>query len=491
MNTVLSDTMDKRRHIFGYLVIYVLILAGCSNEEKIDNILPISSKSLYDTASIYYAEFDKYPTDLSTLPIGVIDASSEGFSVVEDLLVADYVDNITGALSPDGIPDFGGENFQFLADEANSPYRNYIQNGNVAFLKEQVVRNSLFMMGSSFYNLTVDDFRNGVKERVKAIVLFSNLSVMNGMAEVKDLISRSGVDIIVVGAIEAALRNTFEGCSKSDNYCVGVLASSNGVTAREYEETIRRMAQEREMSGSIQVFFQEGTGIKEAMDGVKEYISPDSYVARKDYRGPGLGISYKDIDISLMDRYNFNTEGNNLLRRINLGGEISDIQLNSVENYLRYHIVSIVERHRRSGNKVPLSAIVLADYRYADYKDVLNQIIEELYNFKRDGGFLYRESISPEFRFIDPVEEAAKECYLSLRKNHALALRGTGSKLSAFISVFPLDRQLDNKYLREPGSETVTYKEVPFASRYVDPAVISNMEKRLPVTYSLLKNTLY
>src|SRR5574344_2756955 len=124
--------MDKRRHIFGYLFIYVLILAGCSNEEKIDNIIPISSKSLYDTASIYYAEFDKYPTDLSTLPIGVIDASSEGFSVVEDLLVADYVDNITGALSPDGIPDFGGENFQFLADEANSPYRNYIQNGNVA-----------------------------------------------------------------------------------------------------------------------------------------------------------------------------------------------------------------------------------------------------------------------------------------------------------------------------------------------------------------------
>ena len=108
--------MDNIRYIFGFLSVSVLILAGCSNEEKKDSMLPISSKSLYDTSSVYYAEFDKYPTDLSTLPIGVIDASSEGFSVVEDLLVADYVDNITGALSPDGIPDFGGENFQFLAD---------------------------------------------------------------------------------------------------------------------------------------------------------------------------------------------------------------------------------------------------------------------------------------------------------------------------------------------------------------------------------------
>ena len=95
------------------------------------------------------------------------------------------------------------------------------------------------------------------------------------------------------------------------------------------------------------------------------------------------------------------------------------------------------------------------------------------------------------FHNKDPVAGGQELRQIGRHHHHALALRGTGSKLSAFISVFPLDRQLDNKYLREPGSETVTYKEVPFASRYVDPAVISNMEKRLPVTYSLLKNTLY
>jgi hypothetical protein len=57
----------------------------------------------------------------TSLPIGVFDSGTGGLTVLEAILTLDAFNNRTGQPGADGIPDFKGEHFQYLADQANMP----------------------------------------------------------------------------------------------------------------------------------------------------------------------------------------------------------------------------------------------------------------------------------------------------------------------------------------------------------------------------------
>ncbi len=478
----------------------LLSVSSCGDRNRSNGLLPIAQKALGDSSSIYYADFPEYPRELSDLPIGIFDCSPDGFTVAERFLTADNFDNITGRSGSDGIADFGGEYFQILYDRANSPYGGYIDAGNPAFLKEQLIRNTLFLMSDRYYNLAVDEYQSGYKDPVKIVIVPSPVADYYALSDIQALLDRSGTGVKAVGVIESSVREALKGVDEDGNFCVGVLYSPEGVTSREYEAAIRKMASDSGVTGRIQVFNQEGLGIEEALAGNPAYLDTSAKVSRSGYAGPVTGISYNNINASLFDRYGFDTVGNALLFPAG-GRNISGVQLNSVENYVRYHLVSMVERHRRSGSRVPISSIILADCGYDRLRGVMDRIMVELYNYRRGGIYLYRSSISPDFRFIDPAECAVSEAYRILREDGNLALRGTKSTLSPFITMpsssVPADSLDSSGFFRETflfgrvsGTEDVTTKAVPFTPRYIDAEELGEIEYNHE-TFTLIRNALY
>lgn len=490
------------RHVAVALCMLTVVLyaVSCGNGNEEDPLSPIVRKAIGDSTSIYYRNFADYPENLSALPIGVFGCGPDGFAVIEKMLTADCFDNITGRKGSDGIADFGGEHFQILLDRANGPYGGYLEAGNTLFLREQMIRNTLFLMGDRYYNLAVDEYQSGYKEPVKMVLVSSPVADYYGLSDIESLMQASGTGVKVVGVIEAGVREALSGTDADGNFCIGVLYSPDGVTSREYESVIRDMAEKGGVTGRIQVFNQEGTGIAAALRGDAAYIDSSATVARKGYSGPVTGISYNNIDATLFDRYGFDTHGNALLFPAG-SRNVAGVQLNSVENYVRYHLISMVERHRRSGSTVPISSIILADCSYSKVRDIMDRIMVELYNYKRGGIYLYRNSISPEFRFIDPAECAVREAYEILRQDGNLALRGTKSMLVPFItlpssavSADSLDEsgglKADFRYGRTSGTEDITTKAVPFAPRYVDKRELTDIEN-YSKTFALIRNTLY
>lgn len=491
----------SRHTVFAVSLMAGLISAvSCGDRAQSSGLLSIAQKAIGDSTSIYYGDFSEYPENLPVLPIGVFGCGSDGFDLVERLLTADNYDNITGRPGADGIADFGGESIQLLIDRANGPYSGYLASGNLPFLKEQLIRNTLFLMGDKYYNLAVDEYQSGYKEPVKIVMVSSPVADYYGLSDIEAMMCGSGTGVKAVGVIESCIREALSQTDADGNFCVGVLYSSDGVSSREYEEVIRKMAEDRGIAGHIQVFNQEGAGIAESIRGDAAYIDTSAAIARAGYSGPVTGISYNNIDATLFDRYGFDTRGNALLFPSG-SRSVSGVQINSVENYVRYHLVSMVERHRRSGSRVPISSIILADCSYNRVRDIMDQVMVELYNYKRGGIYLYRNSISPDFRFIDPAECAVREVYSILRGDGNLALRGTKSTLSPYITLPSASVPADSldasgclkaafRYGRVSGTEDITTKAVPFAPRYVEGRELTDIENYTE-TFALIRNSLY
>ncbi|MCI2121681.1 MAG: hypothetical protein LKK19_03135, partial [Bacteroidales bacterium] len=105
------------------LILTVFLSSGCKRTEKVVEpveLIPVAESAIKDVTSVYYRDFSDYsPIEFSKLPVGVFDSGTGGLNVVEQILTMDSFDNITGKAVPDGIPDFAGEDLQYLDDYAN------------------------------------------------------------------------------------------------------------------------------------------------------------------------------------------------------------------------------------------------------------------------------------------------------------------------------------------------------------------------------------
>ena len=139
-----------------YTVLF-LLCAICSNIMAQVSLLPVSKKALYEKSSLYYTEFDKLTKERS-LPIGVFDSGTGGFTVLERMLQQDRFNNKTGKEEPDGIADFSHEDFEYLADQANMPYGRYESENKGDYLRELAVKDALFLINGK-YRLEYTDNR--------------------------------------------------------------------------------------------------------------------------------------------------------------------------------------------------------------------------------------------------------------------------------------------------------------------------------------------
>lgn len=489
----------KRISLF-LLAFSLLLFSSCKEEAVKSELIPISQKALSDTSSAFYADFSSYPAQRKSLPIGVFDSGTGGLTVLEVLLGLDNFDNITGKEGKDGIADLAGENFIYLGDEANMPYGDYDAAGKSDYLRELVAKDALFLLGDKYYNLAIDDEPTGIKERVKIIVVACNTATAYGLADIQSLLAESGTGVRVIGVINAGVRAALAELDPAKNYAIGVMATPGTISSGAYDRTISEIASQKGFTGTIQVFSQSGYGFANAVEGVYDYVFEGATAPRENYRGPRLGKGDSDINPSILDRYHFDFSNNGVLFTKERG-EYTEIQLNTAANYARFHLVSLLENHRKSGCKFPLNSIILGCTHYPFLLDTLNKAIQELRNYKKDGIYLYRNSISKDFKFIDPAQNTAIECYSILRESGQLAFRPTESTVSAFISVpsyglpavcLDADGSLAYafKYGRNVGTEDITTKQVPFSSRYIDLPTQDRMRRLVPISFSYIKERL-
>lgn len=485
--------MKNRKVRVGLLIIIVAVislLCGCGRGSAVKSELPIvAEKALSDLNSPHYAHYHHYPQgeQLALLPIGMFDSGTGGITVLEQFLELDLYNNLTGEEGADGIPDFMGENFIYLADQANMPYGLYDKEGKSDYLKELIIKDALFLTTG--------------EEKCKIVVIGCNTATAWGLEEVRELLNRSETGVKVIGVIEAGVDGAMSPIDKErESFAVGVMATVGTIASNGYQNTIVAYGEERGYSGDIRVVAHGGAGFAEAVDSEPDFISIEATTPRESYRGPKWGEE-EGIDPALLSLYNFDTSNNALLVSRDGEGEIVEMQLNSTGNYARFHMVSILEKHRRANSGVKMSSLILGCTHYPYLLDTLAYVVEELRVWEEDGVKPFEELLDEELLFIDPAVNTAKECYLVLRQDGLLQNREENFGLKGFISIpspnLPKEF-LDNlgnlsfnfKYGRELDEERESVIIVPFSKENINSENLKRIEKELPLSYSLIKERL-
>ncbi|MDR1198221.1 MAG: hypothetical protein LBK94_04310 [Prevotellaceae bacterium] len=465
----------------------VLLMSLSCNSKKTErsNEIPIISKILYDTSSMFYTDFSKYPKERKPLSIGIFDSGTGGLTVLEKFIICDEYNNLTGEMQPDGIPDFANENFDYLGDIANMPYGNYAQENKTEYLRELVIKDALFLLR---------------EKPSKIIVVACNTATAYGLEDISALLEKSDTGIRVIGVINAGVNATLSPLDRNADYAIGVLATAGTIASNAYEKTILKTRDEMGFKGNITVVNQPGTGFAESVDGEKDYTDHNLTAMCDSYRGPKCGRGENSIKPHLMDVYGFDTENGALFIK-QAGDSLLSVQLNSSENYARFHLVSLIEKYRLSGNAVPLKRIILGCTHYPYLLNTLNEVISELRNYAKNGEYIYRSIIADDFEFIDPALFTAKECYEALRDGKQLSLQSIRGKVNAFVSVPYPDLSADKlnkdgslsyefKYGRNPATEDVSTVTVPLSPETVSGEVLQRLEKLVPHSYALIKETM-
>lgn len=168
--------------------------------------LAIEKHILTDQNNFYYIDFSQYSQPLNSLPIGVFDSGTGGLTVLDALVNFDQFDNNTKQKGKDGKLDFSSEKFIYLADQANMPYGNYNATGKDDLLKEHIIKDFQFLLGNKYYQNSGQTSFQKDKEQVKAIVIACNTATAYGYDDAVSFLNRTGLNIPVIGVINAAAR---------------------------------------------------------------------------------------------------------------------------------------------------------------------------------------------------------------------------------------------------------------------------------------------
>ena len=358
---------------------------------------------------------DSSPIDL---PIGVFDSGVGGLTVLETILRLDAFDNQTAKPGADGIPDFQNERFVYLGDQANMPYGNYASSGRELFLRELILRDAMFLLGNRFWDRPDADRPRFDKPSVKAIVIACNTATAFGLEDIRNALKRWEIDVPVIGVVEAGAATLVrELGSTEDPGAVAVMATVGTCSSQAYPKAIARTA--GQAGKRVPIVWQQGSvGLAGAIEGNPSFITKETAPSSApsatgdSYQGPALESKAAPILDELAPVYAFEPSG--LLPSAPPAGSI---RLNSVGNYVKYDVVSMVDNYRRSGNTAPIHSVILGCTHFPFEADQIRENLKRLRDWKdSDGTYPYRSLLAEEVRLIDPAEWTAKELFATLRK---------------------------------------------------------------------------
>lgn len=484
--------------IFLYLVV-LIPFSQCNKKEELNLLAP--HKKFIDHVigkdnSFYSTKGPLNPKLRKSLSIGVFDSGTGGLTVLDAIINADFF-NLDHVNHPDGVKDFEHEQFIYLADQANMPYSNYVEEGNKELLVEHVLKDALFLLNTKYHTSAngLDVAEN--KPAVKAIVIACNTATAYGKSHVEELCRVTGHDVRVIGVIDAGCKGALEVIEEDEDATIAIFATPATISSLAYVKTLIGLSENH--PGKIRTFQQGGKGLHESIDKKPEFINSTYTKPYAEYQGPSLSSGQYRIQKHLFPYYNFDTSNFRILYNKDKL-EISDIiEINSVENYTRYHIVSLVEQLKGKGDTIPLKAIVLGCTHYPYVSNIIHNVLEELRETGR-----YDYLLADSVYLIDPALNLAKELYEYLAEqelfNDPGEYRAGASRF--FMSVpntfepevktatdnrFTYDYQYKNREINELKDFTLI---VPFAWELISSEQMAMIQTKLPSTYEIIKNSI-
>ncbi|MBR9855807.1 MAG: Asp/Glu/hydantoin racemase [Algicola sp.] len=434
----------------------------------------------------------------NTLPIGVFDSGTGGLTVLDALVKFDKYNNENKEKGSDKIPDFNSEKFIYLADQANMPYGNYSSEKKTDILIEHILKDTQFLLSNKYYRAASDTVFQQDKEPVKSIVIACNTATAYGSEFIREFIDKTGIELKVIGVIDAGARGTLSTFEKEENGSIGVMATVGTIQSKGYENTLIRIKDNLGYTGDIQIFNQGGHGIAEAVDEEPDFIDKNLQEPREDYRGPSLDNQNFKIDKTLMNIYNFDFDHNKMLCDSKDTDDCQILQINDSENYVRYHVVSLLEKIRNSSNPQPLKAIVLGCTHYPYLTEEITKVLDELYNYKANGDYIYRDFMVKNVAIVDPAVNVADELYIYMKEKNLFNPSGNMMNSEFYISVPNIANknvQVDSigrfpyeyKYGRNEGEIQEYVKRLPFSKRNISQGTLERFKNSIPETYKLVK----
>jgi glutamate racemase len=429
----------KRSGLFLFALLAALV-AGCKPTavKTPVKLIPVAQSAISDTASIYYRNYKNYSdTDFAQLPIGIFDSGTGGLNVVEKLMTLDMHDNISGKPGSEGIPDLAGEGFQYLDDDANMPYSNYITENKQDYLRELVVKDVLFLTGNKYYANNIEEVPSGAKMPVKLIVAACNPASVYGMDDAEDMLYYGGSKVKIIGIINAGVAAALQGIPAKGDFKVGLMSNAATLESGYYQKQLADSAAKRKISLKV--------------------ITHDC---------------------------------GNLDELIDAGSDTADVHAQACFKALMDSCIA-------DGNSAPLKCVILGSTHYPFMMKALQEELDKLRDVRVGGRAVYREALADDFRFIDPSEFTAITCYKYLRNKGMLSLGIAKQSLTAYISVPSYQLPADDvdstgaltynfKYGRQTGTEEVSTKQVPFSATKLDWNAFSRLQTRIPHTYSII-----
>ncbi|MFY8003505.1 MAG: hypothetical protein ACOVNR_01630, partial [Chitinophagaceae bacterium] len=245
-----------------------------------------------------------------------------------------------------------------------------------------------------------------------------------------------------------------------------------------------------------------GFGLAESIDKYLSFINDTALQVRQQvqYKGPSLTHKEWRIDTSLLPIYQFNNTSNALLCTYDSRtGNCNEIQLNQPANYVRYHLVSMVEKMRKEGFQQPLRTLILGCTHYPYMKDTIQKVLAELKSIMFNGEKRYDAYIGDKVELIDPAQETAKEVFQAMFQQQLLAKSANKALKNEFYITVPAANtpkqylQADNwftynfKYGRSENDQQLFVQYIPFDAKWISADTYQRIANALPNTYELIK----
>ena len=446
-------------------------------------------------SDIFSIPFDSYRDELDSYPIGVFDSGIGGLTVLEAILTVDNFDKSTHSMGADGIPDFDGERFVYLGDQANMPYGNYPAEGKTDFLKECILKDAAFLLGTRYFNSQQADMPRSDKPPVKAIVIACNTATAYGLEDIREALGQWNIPVYLVGVVEAGAKGAVADLEKrGGSGSVAVMATVGTCSSKGYVRAVDGVSRAAGMQTPVVV--QQGClGLAGAIEGDATYITKSG--DNPGYRGPAVGNEAVPIDPKLADRYAFQPEG--------LIGDTNDPatwKINSVENYIRYHTATLTEHLAEAGIGSPVTTVILGCTHFPFHAGSITGSFARLRDYTApDGSRPYRDYLAENLTFIDPAVLTAADLYAALAGRDQLLADGDTRLIDVdefYISVpnpATPGAQLaegggftyEYKYGREPGDFTVEYvRRVPMSVRNLTAETLGSIRSTMPAVWERL-----
>ena len=453
---------------------------------------------LHGESDVFSVPFERYQAVNEDLPIGVFDSGIGGLTVLNEIVTIDQFNNMTHDPGPDGRPDFQGESFIYLGDQANMPYGNYPSEDKVAFLKELILKDAVFLLGNRYWTSRTSEVPRWDKPPVKAVVVACNTATSYGLDDIYRAFERWDIPIYTVGVVAAGADGAIESLRETESPgAVAVMATVGTCKSDGYVREIARSSNTAEMR-TPEVVQQGCHGLAGAIEGSPEFVVPPDSDATATYRGPAVGNSAAPIDPSLLPGYDFEPAG--------ILGDPEDPatwRLNSIENYIRYHTTTLAEGHRQSGSTEPITTVILGCTHFPFHQEAIEESFERLRDMRNDDGEApYEGLIAEEIVFVDPAHLTAVQLYEELVERELLEdEKDAGSEPADefYISVpnaacpgvalrpDGLSFTYDYKYGRSPGALDREYvKRVPMSRQNLGVSVIETIRTTMPGVWDRL-----